>query len=102
MGRVNTGNNYLVNQARSQQSFAPRQALSPVEANRMANNPNNLPQEQMTVAGAAQARSSAGSTTQQAALVNQARNNMGGGTAPQSMGLLQRAGYQLPGSGQVR
>jgi len=102
MGRVNTGNNYLVNQARSQQSFEPRQVL-PVQANRLANNPNALPQEQMTVAGAAQARSSAGSTTQQAQLANQARSNMGanagGGTAMQSIGLLQRAGYQ---SGQVR
>ena len=39
MGRVNTGNNYLVNQARSQQSFEPRQVL-PVQANRLANNPN--------------------------------------------------------------
>ena len=103
MGRVNTGNNYLVNQARSQQSFEPRQMLAPVQANRLANNPNALPQEQMTVAGAAQARSSAGSTNQQAQLANQARSNMGvnagGGTAMQSIGLLQRAGYQ---SGQVR
>lgn len=95
MGKVNTGNNYLVNQAR-QNSVSAGQPSSPPKG--LAINPNvgmtRLPGPQPTVAGAAQERAMAGSSTQQADLAMQARNNMGTGSAPQSMGLLERAQLQ--------
>ena len=98
MGKVNTGNNYLVNQAR--QNLTPtNQPLSQPAG--LAVNPNlgmgginRLPNPQLTVAGAAQERAMAGSSTQQADLAAQARDNMGTGSAPQSMGLLERAQLQ--------
>ena len=95
MGKVNTGNNYLVNQAR--QNLTPtNQPLSQPAG--LAVNPNRgmtrLPNVQPTVAGAAQERAMAGSSTQQADLAAQARDNMGTRQAPQSMGLLERAQLQ--------
>lgn len=97
-GKVNTGNNYLVNQAR--QNLTPtNQPSSPpaglvVNPNRGMGGINRLPNPQLTVAGAAQERAMAGSSTQQADLAAQARDNMGTGQAPQSMGLLERAQLQ--------
>ena len=94
-GKVNTGNNYLVNQAR--QNLTPTNQPSSPPAG-VAVNPNRgmtrLPNVQPTVAGAAQERAMAGSSTQQADLVAQARDNMGTDSAPQSMGLLERVQLQ--------
>lgn len=94
-GRVNTGNNYLVNQARKNLSSTNQPATTPaglvVNSGRSANNMNKLPTPLPTVAGAAQERALAGANTQQADMTMQSRNNMGTGTG---MGLLQRAQVQ--------
>ena len=91
-GKVNTGNNYLVNQARQNLTPTNQPSSPPVG---VAVNPNRgmtrLPNVQPTVAGAAQERALAGANTQQADMTMQSRNNMGTGTG---MGLLQRAQVQ--------
>ena len=93
-GKVNTGNNYLVNQARKNLAPTNKSATTPagLALNSVsANNLNKLPNPQPTVAGAAQERALAGAKTQQADMTMQARNNMSAGTG---MGLLQRAQTQ--------
>ena len=85
-GQVNTGNNYLVKQAKK--NLAPKSglpAMTTMDAVNKANNMNGLPKEQATVAGMAQMRAELGAQTQQQQLMGQAQTNMGGG-------LLQQAG----------
>lgn len=84
-GQVNTGNNYLVKQAKkntSPKSGMP--VMTTADAVRQAASAA-LPQQQQTVAGMAQMRANLGAQTQQQQLMGQAQTNMGGG-------LLQQAG----------
>lgn len=109
-GQVNTGNSFPVQRARQeqmQQAAAPTiqegmPAMTTADALRMANNMNDLPRENTTVAGMNQAKATGPQTEMQAGFAEQARSNMGGpmGSPQDYRGLLQRFAYQLPGYGQ--
>lgn len=110
--RTISGNNYLVNKARAaakpvSKAMAPKKPIqegmpvgSTMDAVKLANNLNALPDPQQTYAGEAQLRAEGPQNEQQAKYSGQAQSNMGGSRVPQTKGLLQRLAFQLPGRGQ--